>query len=78
MVFLNKNADNPTAAVIALDIFTKNWCLNCVETEKENDLVFRCKECEFETKEGQCLVKAFAYNHKHDFPMQKFGSMGEH
>lgn len=41
------NADNITEAVHGLDIFTKNWCMNCAETDRQKDLIFRCKECEF-------------------------------
>jgi capsid protein len=73
-----KNRDNITMAVHGLDIFTKNWCMNCKETEKQNDLVFRCKECEFQAEDGKCFVKMFANNHKHDYPMSNFGSMGSH
>ena len=43
-----ENSDNIEKAVQGLDQFTKNWCMNCKETDKTNDLVFRCKECIFE------------------------------
>ena len=72
------NSDNTTEAVHGLDIFTKNWCMNCKETYKQNDLIFRCKQCEFETETGGCLVKMFANNHKHNYPLYDFGSMGRH
>ena len=42
------NKDDVTEAVRGLDVFTKNWCMNCEETDK------------------------------HNYPMQDFGSMGEH
>lgn len=71
------NKDNTTEAVHGLDIFTKNWCMNCAETEKENDLVFRCGKCEFSARNGACLVKEFANNHDHAYPMSGFGSMGQ-
>ena len=54
------NSDNITEAVHGLDIFTKNWCMDCAETDKQNDLVFKGKECEFETEKGECLIKMFA------------------
>ena len=76
--FTNGNADNITEAVHGLDIFTKNWCMNCEETEKQEDLIFRCKECEFETCDGKCLVKMFANKHKHNYALKDFGSLGEH
>lgn len=37
--FTSGNADNTTEAVHGLDIFTKNWCMNCEETEKQGDLI---------------------------------------
>lgn len=76
--FTSGNSDNITEAVHGLDIFTKNWCMNCEKTEKQNDLVFRCSECQFKAEDGKCLVKVFSNNHKHDYPLKDFGSMGEH
>lgn len=74
--FTSGNADNVTEAVHGLDIFTKNWCMNCSEVEKQNDLVFRYSECNFKEDDGRCLVKIFANKHKHDYPLKNFGSMG--
>lgn len=68
------NKDDVTEAVHGLDIFTKNWCLNCKETEEKNDLVFRCKECEF-LASGVCLIKTFALNHENDYDLRHFGCM---
>ena len=76
--FTSGNADNITKAVNGLDTFTKNWCMNCYETEKQEDLIFRCKECEFEQLDGTCLVKKFVHGHNHGYPLKDFGSMGEH
>mgnify|MGYP003496251892 FL=1 len=76
--FTSGNADNTTEAVHGLDIFTKNWCMNCEETEKQGDLIFRCSECEFKTEGGKCLIKTFAKEHEHNYPLSDFGSMGEH
>lgn len=75
--YANGNADNLTEAVHGLDVFAKNWCMNCAETDRKNDLVFNCQKCEFSTENGGCLVKAFANNHKHNYPMPDFGSMGQ-
>lgn len=71
------NKDNLTEAVHGLDIFTKNWCMNCEETEKQNDPIFRCKECLFLEKGKYCLIKTFALEHKneHKYPMRNFGCM---
>ena len=52
--------------------------MNCKETDEKNDLVFRCSECEFVTDEDKCLVKMFAHNHKHNYNLDNFGSMGSH
>ena len=71
-----KNNDNITKAVEGLDIFMKNWCMNCRESDKQNDLVFMCSECEFLQNDEKCLCKVFANSHKHDYPMENFGSMG--
>ena len=38
----------------------------------------RCKGCEFEMSDGKCLVKVFAKNHKCNYPLEDFGSMGMH
>lgn len=72
------NADNIDKAVEGLDIFTKNWCMNCAETEKTNDLVFRCKECDFAEESGSCRIKWFVNKHKSNYPLDDFGSMGRH
>ena len=74
--FTNGNSDDITKAVEGLDIFTKNYCMNCQKTEQSNDLVFRCSECVFKDKSGKCLIKVFANTHKHNYPMEKLGSMG--
>ena len=76
ILYIKNNKDDVTEAVHGLDIFTKNWCMNCAETYKQNDLVFRCEECEFSQKDGKCLVKVFAQEHKHNYPLSNFGSMG--
>lgn len=76
-LYTEGNDDNLTEAVYGLDIFTKNWCMNCAETEKTNDLVFNCRRCEFSAENGRCLIKEFANNHKHSYPMANFGSMGQ-
>lgn len=73
-----QNKDDITEAVHGLDIFTKNWCMNCTETGRQKDLIFRCKDCEFEQKDGKCSIKVFVNNHKHDYPLEDFGCMGGH
>ena len=72
-----QNKDDITEAVHGLDIFTKNFCMNVTETEKKNDLVFRCEDCQFHTENGGCLIKTFVHAHEHNYPMKDFGSMGQ-
>lgn len=72
------NKDDITEAVHGLDIFTKNWCMNCGETEKKKDLIFRCEECKFKQESGICLIKKFVREHEHNYPLENFGSMGGH
>lgn len=65
-----------TTAVMALDVFTKTWCMNKEATEKYNVPIFRCSNCTFRKTDGStCLVKVFANEKCHDFPMENFGSM---
>lgn len=74
--FTKDNADDIEKAVQGLDQFTKNYCMNVEETEKQNDLVFRCSECNFVSESGSCLVKKFVLEKYGDYP--NFGSMGWH
>lgn len=76
--YINRNKDDITEAVHGLDIFTKNWCMNCKETEVWNAPMFMCTECEFRRDNGVCMVKEFARKHNHDYPLSDFGSMGSH
>jgi hypothetical protein len=77
MDYIGENRDDLTKAVYGLDVFTKNWCMNCKKTKKQDDLVFRCGECKFSTEKGHCLIKEFAYEHqkKHKYPLGSFGCM---
>lgn len=53
------------ASLSGLQKFTDNWCMDVEETEKQNDLVFRCKECPFEDF-GYCRIKLFGKEHDHE------------
>ena len=57
-IYTEGNKDDVKEAVASLDKFTKNWCMNCKETEEKNDLVFRCGACFFK-QDGLCLIKKF-------------------
>ena len=58
--FTIENKDDINSAIDGLGQFCHSFCMNCEETEKTNDLVFRCKECPFEDKETRkCHVKIF-------------------
>lgn len=71
------NEDNLDKAVEGLDMFTKNWCMNCKETEEKNNLVFRCNECNFRGELEICKIKEFVIDKTGDMPID-FGSMGSH
>lgn len=75
---MDKNKDDITEAVHGLDIFMKNWCMNCVESKNQNDLIFNCNKCEFKMSDEKCLVKCFANSHNHKYPIEKFGAMGDY
>lgn len=65
------------SAIVALDQFTKNWCVDIDETERTNELTFRCKYCPFYTGEKICRVKELAYHLNPDFTRElDFGAMG--
>lgn len=73
--FIRGNKDDVEKAVDCLNEFTHNWCMNCEETEKQNDLVFRCKECHFFMEDESCLIKKFKNKHYPNY--RGFGSMGD-
>lgn len=75
--FTNGNKDDIHAAIDALNAFTKNWCMNCEETEKTEDLVFRCDECIFHKENKHCLIKVFCIDKDRDYMSDiDFGCMG--
>ena len=72
-----ENSDDITKAVGGLDTFTKNWCMNCEETDTRNEPIFRCEECNFKGELGVCKIKEFVIDKTGDMPVD-FGSMGQH
>ena len=58
-----ENVDDLDKAIEGLAQFCHNFCMNVEETEKKQDLVFRCKECEFRLDKKYCAVKMFLANH---------------
>lgn len=79
--FTQGNSDDLIKAVQGLDQFCKNWCMNCDETIKTDDLVFRCDGCVFRNPENEdCYVKKFISEHHTElkdlgFDLDSFGSM---
>jgi hypothetical protein len=59
-------------AVRYLDMFTKTYCR---DQNIQDDLVFRCKGCEFSTSDGKCLVKIMARRLCPEY--REFGCMGD-
>jgi hypothetical protein len=59
-------------AVKQLDLFTKTYCR---DKSVEDDLVFRCNQCDFEMPNDKCLVKVMARKLCPDY--RDFGCMGD-
>lgn len=68
------NEDNIEKAVQGLNQFTKNWCMNCKETENSKQPIFRCNDCNFKGEIGLCTIKEFAMDKTGSMPID-FGSM---
>lgn len=62
-------------AVEALDLFTKEFCMDVEKMNAENDLFFMCKQCPFEAENDDCLVKKFKSKFCPDY--KDFGCMGD-
>ena len=43
--------------------FCQNWCMNVEETQKQEEPIFRCKQCEFQQCDGTCTIKKFLNSH---------------
>lgn len=43
--------------------FCQNWCMNVEQTTKQQEPVFRCKQCEFNRSDHKCTVKLFLNSH---------------
>ncbi len=71
-LFLTTEKPIKKQAVEYLDAFTKTYC---IDESVQDDLVFRCKDCEFEMQDGTCLVKVMAHKLCPDY--KDFGSMGD-
>ena len=59
-------------AVMALDMFTKIFCRDYAV---QDDLAFRCNQCEFKMSNGKCLAKVMARKTCPDY--KNFGCMGD-
>ena len=70
--FSHRNCNDEHKSVEFLDQFMKSFCIDA--TAKE-DLVFRCSECPFQTKDEICLCKDFKIKYAPDY--KDFGSMGD-
>lgn len=75
--FTMDNSDDINRAIEGLSIFCHSFCMNCAETEKKNDLVFRCKECPFLEKDtDRCFVKVFLSKYATDIQKDRATCMG--
>ena len=71
-----QNKDDLNGAIDGLAKFCHSFCINCEETEKQDDLVFRCKECPFERDDKKCSVKVFLYKYATKEQIDKSTAMG--
>lgn len=60
---IRHNKDDINAAVDGLSQFCHSFCMNVAETEKQDDLVFRCAECQFLLDGEYCAIKKFLNAH---------------
>lgn len=70
--FSGRIQNDERKAVALLDQFMKEFC---IDATVHYDLVFRCKECTFETEDGKCLLKVFKNKFAPDY--KDFGPMGD-
>ena len=73
--YTNRCKNDFHKAVEALDLFTKEFCMDVDRMNAEEDLFFMCKKCPFETVNKDCLVKKFKSQFCPDY--KNFGSMGD-
>lgn len=69
------DAEEIKKSVHLLDLFTKTFCRYRNDYERFNDLKFRCDECPFQKKNGNCRVKEFKNKYYSEY--KDFGSMGD-
>lgn len=70
--FSHRTENNEHEAVVLLDRFTKEFCIDATVSD---DLAFRCTECPFLRDKDICSVKEFKC--KFDPNYKDFGSMGD-
>lgn len=74
--YVRHNKDDINAAIDGLGQFCHSFCMNCEETQKKNDLVFRCKECPFKEEDETCKVKVFLNRYGTTEQIDRSTSMG--
>lgn len=67
--------NNIRKSVHLLDLFTKTFCRYQNDYERFDDLRFRCDDCPFQKKNGDCRVKIFKNKYYPDY--KDFGCMGD-
>lgn len=72
--YCTNNKDDLKEAINHLNGFTHNFCMNCTATAERHEPTFNCKECQFKTDKGFCLVKLFVKERLGYLP-DNFGSM---
>ena len=60
--------DDLKTALMSLNMFMHNWCMNCEETDRTGSTVYNCRNCEFSVcNNRQCSVKRFINQHDYEF-----------
>lgn len=73
---IRENKDDINAAIDGLGQFCHSFCMNVAETDKQNNLVFRCEECQFMHDGEYCAVKEFLNAHGTPEQIDKATAMG--
>ena len=47
ITYTHNNKDDTHKAIECLDEFTHNWCMDCEETDKQHEPMFKCNKCIF-------------------------------
>jgi hypothetical protein len=75
ITYTHNNKDDTHKAIECLDEFTHNWCMDCEETDKQHEPMFKCNKCIFRIEDGKCMIKKFKCINAPSY--KNFGCMGD-